>query len=389
MPSTEFRNLAYRVLLPLRAPAADRHPITGVSGHPLSAQENLTRILRKHHVLGGSILISSGKEQTAVLSGCHSTGQTAAADSIFRVASITKTAAAMLILRLRDEGLLDLDKPVTDVLPDSMDIPDLKGVTLLHLLSHTSGLSDPPGLEKLLESGAPFHDAVRGARFADPGTSFRYSNLGFGLLGCILEAVTEKPLGELFSEKLFRPLGMSASLEGCRLQTEKIMPVVRVLPYRPGSGLTLTKLGRIPLDHPDPVRHYGHTAGSMYTDISSLQKMLQCIRDGGTPILSADSVALMKLRHAAYGAISPSLFYGLGLLIIRDPALSPGRILGHQGFAYGCADGAFWEEDTGRIMIMLNGGCSEARTGRLGLCNHDMLRWAFRKEIPKWDESPR
>ncbi len=389
MPSTRLKNLAYRVLLPLRAPAPDRHPISGMSGHPLAARDELVRILRKHHVLGGSVLVSSGGEQSAILSSCLRTGQAVSSDSMFRVASITKTATAMLVLRFRDEGLLDPDAPISDVLPDSRDNPNLKGVTLRHLLSHTSGLSDPPGLEKLLESGAPFHDAVRGARFAAPGSSFRYSNLGFGLLGCILEAAAEKPLGKLFSEKLFQPLGMNATLEGCRIRPEKIMPVVRVLPYRPGSGLTLTKLGKIPLDHPDPLRHYGHTAGSMYTDIMSLHRMLRCIRDGGSPVLSADSVSLMERQHASYGALSPSLSYGLGLLIIRDPALSSGRILGHQGFAYGCADGAFWEEETGRIMIMLNGGCSEARTGRLGLCNRDMLRWAFRKEIPLWNASAR
>ena len=385
MPSTKIKNLAYRALLPFRAPAADRDPIAEIIGHPLSARKELTRILRMHHVLGGSVLISSGNEQTTVLSGCGSTGQAAAADSMFRVASITKTAAAMLVLRFRDEGLLDLDAPITEVLPDGRDLTDMQGVTLAHLLSHTSGLSDPVNLEKLLESGAPYPDAVRGVRFAEPGTAFRYSNLGFGLIGCILEAVSGRPLGTLFREKLFGPLGMNASIEGCFVPPEKIMPVVRILPYRPGTGLKLTTLGKLPLDHPDPLRHYGHTAGSMYTDITSLQKMMTCIRDGGSPILSEKSASLMKKQHAVYGAISPTLSYGLGLLIIRDPSLSSGRILGHQGFAYGCADGAFWEEHTGRMMIILNGGCSEARDGRLGLCNRDMLRWAFRKEFPQWN----
>ena len=56
----------------------------------------------------------------------------------------------------------------------------------------------------------------------------------------------------------------------------------------------------------------------------------------------------------------------------------------HQGFADGCADGAFFEETTGNIMITLNGGCSEARQGRLGLMNRDMLHYAFRKELPSW-----
>ena len=92
----------------------------------------------------------------------------------------------------------------------------------------------------------------------------------------------------------------------------------------------------------------------------------------------------MKKEHADYGKLSPTLSYGLGLLIIRDPSLSDSRILGHQGFAYGCVDGAFWEESTGRLLITLNGGCSEARTGRLGLSNRDFIRWAFRKELPSW-----
>ena len=74
----------------------------------------------------------------------------------------------------------------------------------------------------------------------------------------------------------------------------------------------------------------------------------------------------------------------LGVLRILDPAISGSLVYGHQGFAYGCADGAFWEADTGRIMITLNGGCSEARSGRLGLANRDFLRWAFRKELPSW-----
>ena len=92
----------------------------------------------------------------------------------------------------------------------------------------------------------------------------------------------------------------------------------------------------------------------------------------------------MKKQAASYGKLSPQLTYGLGLLRIQDPRLSSRLILGHQGFAYGCADGAFWEEDTGNCVITLNGGCSEAREGRLGLLNRDVLRWAFRKELPAW-----
>ena len=89
-------------------------------------------------------------------------------------------------------------------------------------------------------------------------------------------------------------------------------------------------------------------------------------------------------KHAEYGKLSPTLSYGLGILRIHDNTLSESLILGHQGFAYGCADGAFWEQTSGRMVLFLNGGASEARIGRLGLCNYELLKWALRKEMPQW-----
>ena len=177
---------------------------------------------------------------------------------------------------------------------------------------------------------------------------------------------------------------MNATLEACFLPVDRIMPVTRVLPYRKGKDIRVTVLGSRPLLSPDPLRHYGHTAGSMYTDIFSLQNLLNVLILKGTDYLSERWKKEIRLEHASYGNLSPTLSYGLGLLRISDPALSDGMIFGHQGFAYGCVDGAFWEENTGFSVIMLNGGAGEARTGRLGLLNRDILRWAFRKELPVW-----
>ena len=112
--------------------------------------------------------------------------------------------------------------------------------------------------------------------------------------------------------------------------------------------------------------------------------MFHVLISGENGFLSGNILSEMKKEHAVYGKLSPTLSYGLGLLIVKDPSVSNSRILGHQGFAYGCVDGAFWEESTGRLLITLNGGCSEARSGRLGLSNRDFMRWAFRKELPSW-----
>ena len=107
-------------------------------------------------------------------------------------------------------------------------------------------------------------------------------------------------------------------------------------------------------------------------------------RIGGHFFLPEACVREMTACEADYGTLSPTLHYGLGLLIIQDSDLSERRIIGHQGYAYGCADGAFMEEGTGRQVVFLNGGCSEARAGRLGLCNRDILHWALKEEFPLW-----
>ena len=384
MPTTVLKNTAYRLMLPFFAPSCGPHPVASVSGHDITHMRSLVSLLRRHHVLGSSILLADGDHRSIVCTVSDRPKHIAQMDTFFRVASITKTATSVLVMHLADENILDPDRPVADYLNLSGSSDCLGGITLRHLLSHTSGLSDPPSLEASLERELPFTVLLKDARFADPGHSFRYSNLGFGLIGCVLESVLSKPVGEIFRNLLFEPLGMNATLEGCLLPAGRIMPVTRVLPYHKDRDLILTRLGSRPLLTPDPLRHYGHTAGSMYTDIVSLQKLLHVLADNSVKYLSEYSRHEICDCHASYGSASPTLSYGYGLLRISDPFISDHVILGHQGFAYGCADGAFWESHTGRMMIMLNGGSSEARHGRLGLLNRDMLRWAFRKEIPSW-----
>lgn len=384
MPTTRLKNAAYRLMLPFCAPSCSRHPVTYLSGHELVYRRDFEHLLRKHHVLGSAVLLNDGFRHSLICSSSQSPDHQAVPATYFRVASITKTATAVLAMKLVDHQILDLDCPVGSMFCSASAESVLEGITLSHLLSHTSGLADPPDLESKLEAGIPFADFLPAVRLDEPGRSFRYSNLGFGLIGCVMEAALDQPVGRIFRERLFEPLGMNATLEGCLLPSDRIMPVTRILPYHKGRETVLTRLGSVPLHHPDPLRHYGYTAGSMYTDISSLHKLLNELIPGGNGFLSDSGCRLMQAQHASYGKISPTLTYGYGLLRINDPFLSESTVLGHQGFAYGCADGAFWEENSGRILIMLNGGSSEARHGRLGLLNRDLLRWAFRKELPSW-----
>lgn len=384
MPTSASKNLLYRIALPLFSPALSKNPIIFSEGHELTHKNQLISVLRRNRISGGAFHLESLDLSTEIFTRAFHTDRVPGVQTYFRVASVTKMATALLSVVLADRGILDIDAPVASMLPDGNSVPELKGILFHHLLSHTSGLMDPPGLENSLINQKTYIETIHGFRSHSPGESFQYSNLGFGLAGCIFEFLLGLPLSRIFMDYLFVPLGMNATLEACSLPETCIMPVIRILPYKKENYVTITKLGRMPLDRPDPLRHYGYSAGSMYTDLPSLVKLVRCIRDGGRPLISSAYSGFMMEKKAEYGSLSPSLSYGSGLLIVNDPRISPSRVLGHQGFAYGCADGAFWEEDTGNIFVSLNGGCSEARSGRFGVANLELGRWAFGKELPSW-----
>lgn len=384
MPTTKTKNFLYRAALPFFAPKPPRNPILSVEGREIHHEKAISGILRRNHITGGAICVQKEQTSSYIFTKAFHTEKEADCDTFFRVASITKMAVALTAAILMDQGRIDPDEPVSRIISGGKDIPELNGVTLRHLLSHTAGLSDPPDLEKLLLTRAPLREALSGRRICDPGVSFRYSNLGYGLIGSVLESITDLSVDRICRDTLFHPLGMKATLDGSVLDEEAIMPVIRILPYQKGSQLTVTPLGRRPLTGPDPEYHYGHTAGSMYTDLPSLLKLTSCVRDGGSPLLSPAYAHFMKQKTSEYGALSPTLSYGCGLIIMQDRRVSDHAVYGHQGFAYGCVDGAFWEESTGNILVSLNGGCSEARSGRIGIANLQMCQWAFRKELPSW-----
>lgn len=389
MPASKAKNYLYRLALPFFVPRLEAHPEFTVSGSALYTRDDCLHLLRKHHVMGAAVLLRDTSRRSVLLCSSRNPNHPVRENSYFRVASITKMATALAVMIAAQHGKVDLNQPFLSYFQGLSAPSFLNQITLFHLLSHTSGLADPMGLEDALLEGKPFPELLETcSSVCIPGKEFHYSNLGFGLVGCILESVYQLPVSEIFKRLIFDPLKMRATLDASTLNPEDIVPIVRIhRPFSHGNELRVTPLGKIPLDSPDPLRHYGHTAGALYVDLPSLEKLLLCLMRKGAPLVSADFGEEMLRRHAVYGKSSPALSYGLGILRIQDPSISDSVILGHQGFAYGCADGAFWEESTGRMLIQLNGGASEARKGRLGLYNAEMMKWAFRKEMPNWYRS--
>ncbi|NYI94626.1 CubicO group peptidase (beta-lactamase class C family) [Streptomonospora nanhaiensis] len=125
--------------------------------------------------------------------------------SRLRIGSVAKSFTAFAVLRLADEGRVDLDAPVTRYLPDFR--PD-RGITLRQLLSHTSGLPSPVVVAPAttLEEGV-----ARIAEWelsAEPGTSYAYSNANYWVAARVVEAVAGRPFGDHLAERVFAPLGM-------------------------------------------------------------------------------------------------------------------------------------------------------------------------------------
>ena len=152
-------------------------------------------------------------------------------DSVFRIASMTKSFTAMAILKLRDEVKVSLDAPVTRYVPElkSLRYPttDSPRITVRDLLSHAEGFPEdnPWGdqqlaateeeFSRMLQKGIPFSNA--------PGLAYEYSNYGFAILGRVVTNASGVPYRQYITETILRPLGMtSTTLEPAAVPRDRI-----------------------------------------------------------------------------------------------------------------------------------------------------------------------
>jgi CubicO group peptidase (beta-lactamase class C family) len=181
-----------------------------------------TQFMADRHVPGAAwgVIVDGQLAHTGV-SGLRDVGAKAPvdADSVFRIASMTKSFTAMAILKLRDEGKLSLDDPAERYVPEmaamKYAVSDAPKISVRHLLSHAEGFPEdnPWGdrqladtdeqLSRMLRGGIPFSNV--------PGIAYEYSNLGFAILGRIVTTVSQTKYEDYVAANILRPLGMSAT----------------------------------------------------------------------------------------------------------------------------------------------------------------------------------
>lgn len=245
--------------------------------------------------------------------------------TIFRVGSITKVLTAMAILRLAQDGVLDIDKTISDYLDyyrrDTGTI-----ITISQLMSHTSGLDNftelpeyPDVISRLRISTTEFVTKYcQNDLLFQPGTAYRYSNSGYYVLGAIIEAVTGKTYGENLDELIFKPLQMSDSgydqnslildepatgylLEGC---DESVAPFIELsVPF---------------------------SAGGLFTVVGDLAKLDKGVSEN--TILNAEFTAKMFDRYFEIGS-TPPLFSNYGWEELQLPGFP--SIYGKSGLVNG------------------------------------------------------
>jgi D-alanyl-D-alanine-carboxypeptidase/D-alanyl-D-alanine-endopeptidase len=141
------------------------------------------------------------------------------ADTLFRIASMSKAFTALAILKLRDEGRLSLDAPAETYVPElrgwRYPTSDSPRIRVRDLLSHVGGFvtDDPWGDRQTPLPEAEFTEMLRtGVPFTrPPQTAFEYSNLGYALLGRIITNVSGRPFEDYIGEEIMRPLGMAST----------------------------------------------------------------------------------------------------------------------------------------------------------------------------------
>lgn len=142
-----------------------------------------------------------------------------AADTAFRIASMSKSFTALAVLQLRDAGVLDLDAPASTWLPELAELEpltsDAPAITVRHLLVHGAGFpEDNPWGDRQLDATERELRALVVAgisRSRVPGVAYEYSNLGYALLGRIVARASGQPFPRYMAEHVFEPLGMTAT----------------------------------------------------------------------------------------------------------------------------------------------------------------------------------
>lgn len=297
----------------------------------------------------------------------------ASSDTAYRIASISKTVTGMVLMKLWDEGKVDLDRDIGDYLgykvrnPAYPDIP----ITLRSLLTHTSSISDygtydsvvdagkgTPLLKDILTPGSSAYSKHNYSNYAPGSGSFNYSNFGLGIVAAVVESVTGERFPQYAREALFATMGIDASYLPSDISGSDRIAVIynggNVSRSREQALKDKTWINRFPIG-----QLYGLAQGNLYiSDVDLAKLMIVLMGDGtyeGKTILSNQAVDMIN-EVQWIGDEGINKMRGLSLHI-TDDLVNGRRLRGHQGRAYGAVCEMFYDNTDRTGVVFLSNGC--------------------------------
>ena len=293
--------------------------------------------------------------------------QIALGDSdIFRIASISKSFTATAIMQLVEQGKLNLDADISDLLGFKVRNPKYPKVpiTVKMLLSHTSSMNDSNGYFSINrinpDSSATWQTAWNEY---EPGSNYEYCNLGYNTLGTILERISGERFDKYIVNNILNPLGVYGGYEVLSLDSTKFVKIYSynkadsTFTHSPDAYATRAEeIENYVFGHSTPI--FSPTGGLKISALDLAKVMMMHMNNGslnGVKIIDSVSSAMMQSKVA--DKTDEGDYYGFAIRT-SDQLLDNHTMIGHTGGAYGVYTSMFWNKDKDFGFIVMTNGCN-------------------------------
>jgi len=273
-------------------------------------------------------------------------GQPLTTDMVVGLASNSKLYTAVMMLKLQENGIFDLDDPISNWLAP---IPNVNpAITIRQLLNHKSGISDPFFSTALLDTINAHPTQVYtpamvfawlGAPTCAPGTCYQYSNINYILAGMIAQNATGIPIAQLIRDSILNPLGLDSTF----YDVEE--PITGNIAHRWEGGIDLNSISRVSLNTA------GGPAGSMFATAGEVAQWYHALMSG--QVINQNSYNEMI-------TFSPLGNYGLG---IQSASILGHTYWGHSGGTVGYRSKVMYDECMGTTVVGIANNSEAAEQG--------------------------